>query len=158
MKKPQPLHSILKKTLNALEMDVPLKVYSIWEAWNEIVGDSVAAQSQPRSIRNQILWVEVSHSTWMQQLHFLKPTLLEKINSFLGESLIRDIRFKLGKIFPPVPSPQKTLLLEDEKIDKETLNQIERMLQKIEDQEVKKSLRKVLINSAKMERFKGKLK
>jgi len=158
MNKPQPLHSILKKTLKALEIDVPLKAYSIWGAWDEIVGESVAAQSQPRSIRNRILFLEVSHSTWMQQLQFLKPTLLEKINSFLGEPLIQDIRFKLGRIFPSIPSPLKTRSLEDEKLDKATLNRIERMVQKIEDQEVKKSLREVLINSAKMEGYRGKLK
>ena len=158
MNKPQPLHSILKKTLKALEIDVPLKTYSIWGAWNEIVGKSVAAQAQPRSIRNRILFIEVSHSTWMQQLQFLKPTLLEKINSFLGEPLIQDIRFRLGKISPPVPSPPKTRSLEDEKIDKATLNRIEGMAQKIEDQEVKKRLREVLINVAKLEGYRGKLK
>ncbi|MGA2468626.1 MAG: hypothetical protein ABSH06_30335 [Thermodesulfobacteriota bacterium] len=42
MKKPQPIHSILEKTFKALEIDVPLKSYSIWGAWKEIVGESVA--------------------------------------------------------------------------------------------------------------------
>src|SRR4030042_1921715 len=132
MKKPQPIHSILEKTLKALEIDVPLKSYSIWGAWKEIVGESVALQTQPRSIRNRILFIDVSHSTWMQQLQFLKPTLLEKINAFLGEPHIQDIRFKLGKISHPISTPSKTHLLEDEKLDQATLNQIERIVTKIE--------------------------
>ncbi len=158
MKKPQPIYSILEKTLKALEIDVPLKSYSIWGAWKEIVGDSVALQTQPRSVRNRILFIDVSHPTWIQQLQFLKPTLLEKINAFLREPYIQDIRFRLGKISPPIPNLPKTHLLEDEKLDKATLNQIESILQKIENQEVRKSLRDVLIKGAKLEQHRKKSK
>jgi predicted nucleic acid-binding Zn ribbon protein len=158
MKKPQSLRSILDKTLRALEIDVPLKTYSILGAWNEIVGESVAGHSQPRSIRNRVLLIEVSHSTWMQQLQFLKPTLLEKINHFLDEPLIQDIRFKLGKISPTIPAPSKTPTWRRQDLGEGTLKQIDNLLQKIEDQEVKKSLREVLIKGAKLERSRGKSK
>jgi hypothetical protein len=151
MKRPQSIHSILEKTLKTLEIDVPLKTYSIMSAWNEIVGEPVAIHSQPRSIRNQILFIEVSHSTWMQQLQFLKPTLLEKINHFLGEPLIQDIRFRLGKISPILPAPSRTHSLEHEKIDQVTLDQIERIVQAIGDESIKRGLREVLIKSAKLE-------
>jgi hypothetical protein len=158
MKKPQSIHSILEQTLKSLEIEVPLKTYSIFGAWREIVGESLALHTQPRSIRSQILFIDVSHSTWMQQLQFLKPTLLEKINNFLGEPLIQDIRFKLGKISPPIPNPPKTYLLEDEKLDKVTLNQIESIVQKIEDRDVRKGLREVLIKGAKLEQYRKKSK
>ncbi len=158
MRKPQAIHSILEKTLKSLEIDIPLKSYSIWGAWKELVGDSVALQTQPRAIRNRILFIDVSHSTWMQQLQFLKPTLLEKINNFLGEPLIQDIRFKLGKISQTVSSSPKTNSLEDEKLDKATLNRIESIVQKLEDQAVRKSLREVLIKGAKLEHRRKKSK
>jgi hypothetical protein len=156
MKKPQSIHSILERTLKSLEIDVPLKTYSIVGAWNEIVGESVAGHSQPRSIRNQILFIDVDHPTWMQQLQFLKPTLLDQINAFLGGPQIQDIRFKLGKVSAPLPAPPKTLLTEDEPLDQETLDRIESLLQKIGDQEVQKSLREVLIKGAKLERYRSK--
>jgi len=156
MKKPQSLHSILEKTLKTLEIDVPLKTYSVVGAWNEIVGESVAGHSQPRSIRNQILFIDVAHPTWMQQLQFLKPTLLDQVNGFLGETLIRDIRFKLGKVSPTLPAPPKSLLMEDEPLDQGTLNRIESLLQEIGDEEVQKSLREVLIKGAKLERYRSK--
>ena len=152
MKKPQSLRSILEKTLKTLEIDVPLKTYSIMGAWKEIVGEPVAIHSQPCSIRNRILFVEVSHPTWMQQLQFLKLTLLEKVNAFLGEPLIQDIRFRLGKISPTPRAPSIDPSLEHEKLDKATLNQIESMIQVIEDESIKKGLREVLIKSAKLKR------
>jgi len=158
MNKPQSIRSILEKTIKTLEIDAPLKTYSIMGAWKEIVGEPVAIHSQPYSIRNRILFVEVSHPTWMQQLQFLKLTLLEKVNHFLGESLIQDIRFKVGKISPPIPSPPKTLSLEDEKIDRMTLNQIESIVQTIDDEGIQRGLREVLIKSAKCEQSRKNFK
>jgi predicted nucleic acid-binding Zn ribbon protein len=156
MKKPQSIRSILEDTLKALEIDVPVKTYSILGAWDQIVGESVAEHSQPRSIRNRILFIDVSHSTWMQQLQFLKPTLLEKVNGFLGEPLIQDIRLKLGKISRTIAAPSKTHSLEHEKLDKGTLKRIESILEEIEDKEVQKSLHEVLIKGAKLERSRKK--
>ena len=157
MQKPQSIHSILEDTLKALEIDVPLKTYSILGAWSEIVGESVAEHSQPRSIRNRILFLDVSHSTWMQQLQFLKPTLLEKVNNFLGEPLIQDIRFKLGKISRTMPVSTKTYSLEDERLDKATMNRIENLLQEIDDKEVRKSLRDVFIKVARLKQSRKKI-
>ena len=156
MKKPQSIQSILEKTFKTLEIDVPIKTYSIVGAWNQIVGEPVAGHSQPRSIRNQILFIDVAHPTWMQQLQFLKPTLLNQVNAFLGEPLIQDIRFKLGKVSPPLPASPKTPSMEDEPLDQGTLGRIESLLQKINDEEVQRSLREVLIKGAKLERFRSK--
>jgi hypothetical protein len=158
MKRPQSIRSILDKTMKSLEIDVPLKTYSILEAWNEIVGESVAGHSQPRSIRNRILFIDVSHPTWMQQLQFLKHTLLDKVNTFLGEPLIQDIRFKLGKVSSTISVPPKTTSLEDEKLDKTILDRIDGLLQEIDDQELRKKMRDVLIKGAKLEQYRKRSK
>jgi hypothetical protein len=158
MAKPKPIRSILDQTLKELEIDVPLKAHSIWGAWEEIVGKPVALQAQPRSIHNRILFINVSHSTWIQQLQFLKSTLIEKINAYLGEPLIEDIRFKLGKISPPISASSKTLSWQGEDLDERTLKQIESLLQEIDDEEVRKGLRDVLMKGAKLERARKKSK
>ena len=158
MKKPKPIRSILEKTFEALEIDVGLKAHSILRRWKEIVGESVALQAQPRSIRNRILFVDVSHSTWMQQLHFLKPTLLEKINAFLGESHIQDIRFKLGKISPAPSNSPRTRRWQNESLDEKILERVETLVQKIDDEEVKGGLREILIKGAKLEQYRKRLR
>ncbi len=156
MRKPQPIRSVLENALKSLEIDVPLKSYSVLGAWNEIVGETVAAHSQPRSIRNRILFVDVSHSTWTQQLQFLKPTLLEKVNQFLGEPLIQDIRFKLGKILPSTPSPPKNDPWQKEELDQKTFKRIEELIRKVDDGEVRRALRDVLMKGAKLEQYRIK--
>ncbi len=158
MKKPKPIRSVLDQTLKSLEIDVPVKAHSIWRAWKEIVGASVALHAQPRSIHNRILFIDVSHSTWIQQLQFLKPTLIEKINAYLGEPLIEDIRFKLGKISLPISVAPNGHRWEDEKLDKKTLTRIETLIQKISDEETRKEFRELLIKGAKLEQHRKKMR
>ncbi len=156
MAKPKPLRSILDETLKSLGVHVPMKGYSIWGAWREIVGESVASNAQPSVIRNRILFIEVSHPTWVQQLQFLKPTLLERLNGFLGEPLIEDIRFRLGKISPSSSPSVKESAWNEEELRPETLSRIEILLQKIEDVETRTCMRDLLVKGAKLEQHRKK--
>jgi hypothetical protein len=70
--------------------------------------------------------------------------------------MIQDIRFKLGKVSAPPPAPSKSPLMEDEPLDQGTLDRIESLLQKINDQEVKIRLRAILIKGAQLERTRFK--
>ncbi len=151
MSKPKPLRSILDDSLKSLGLHGPMKGYSVWGAWREIVGDAVAANARPSVIRNRILFIEVSHPTWVQQLQFLKPTLLGKLNGFLGEPLIEDIRFRVGKIPSSPPPSARESDWTDEEPDQETLTRIETLLRAIEDVETRKTMRDVLIKGAKLE-------
>lgn len=156
MKRPQSIQSILHKTLQGLEIDLPLKAYSIWGGWEEIVGETIALQARPRVIRNHILFIDVSHSTWMQQLQFLKPVLLKKMNAFIGEPYLQDIRFGLGKIPPLSRPPAAGPDWQQESLDEKTLKQIDELIQKIDEEEARRSLRAVLIKGAKLERYRKK--
>jgi predicted nucleic acid-binding Zn ribbon protein len=158
MARPKLLRSILEDTLKSLGVKTTMKGYSLWGAWKEIVGDSIASNAQPSVIRNRILFIDVSHPTWIQQLQFLKPTLLEKINRFLNEPFIHDIRFRVGKITSPASPSLKTSPWREEEIDRETMNQIETLLKKIEDGEMRKTLEDVLVKGAKLEQYRKKPK
>jgi len=158
MAKPRLLRSVLEETLKSLGVRTTMKGYSLWGAWREIVGDSVASNTQPSVIRNRILFIEVSHPTWIQQLQFLKPTLLEKINGFLKEDFIHDIRFRLGKIPSSPPSTAKVSAWEEESLDQNIIEQIDTLLQKIDDAETRKTMRDVLVKGAKLEQYRKKSK
>jgi len=156
MKKPQRIGSILETTLKNLEVDSQIRAYSLWGAWKEIVGEPIAQQAQPQAIRNQILFVTVSHPTWVQQLHFLKTMLLDKINTYFGEPLIKDMRFRLGKPLSSLTSVEKTEIWQKEELDDATLKRIENLLQNVPDEETKKVLKEVFINGAKVDRHRKK--
>ncbi len=157
MKKPKLIGGILEQTLKSLELDVSLKNYSLFGAWQEIVGEVIARQAQPRSIRNRILFIDVSHPTWVQQLQFLKPNLLQKINTYLGESRIQDIRFRLGKI-ESSPPLRNDPLPDMEKCDEAMLQSMEGLLKRIEDEEMRKALRSLFTRGAALERHRRERK
>jgi predicted nucleic acid-binding Zn ribbon protein len=150
MERPESIRSILDKALKDLDIDTPLKAYSIFPAWRKIVGENIAAQTQPCFIRNRILFIDVSHSTWIQQLQFLKPKLLENIKEFLGENLIEDVRFRLGKVNPQPSFRKASHIREEKRLDRETSQLIEDLLKSIDDEEVKKLLRNIFIKSIRL--------
>jgi predicted nucleic acid-binding Zn ribbon protein len=42
--------------------------------------------------------VNVTSSTWMHQLQFLKKDIIKQINHALGKELVEEIKFKIGPI------------------------------------------------------------
>lgn len=151
MAKPKLIRSVLESTLKGLEIDLPLRAYSIWGAWAELVGNPIASQTKPRVIRNRILFLDVSHPTWVQQLQFLKPTLLRKINTFIGEDFIEDVRFRVAKIPAPTAASATSLRSPHAHLPEETLKRIEGLLQGIADGEVRKVLGRILVKGAELE-------
>jgi len=68
----------------------------IFDFWDEAVGEGIASHAQPKLVRGKVLWVDVTDSIWMQQLHLQKEHLREVINKRIpGDEEIEDIRFNL---------------------------------------------------------------
>jgi len=97
-KPPEQVNAVLERVLSSLNLGLKVKQYRIWDVWNSLVGEAIARQAQPQQIRAMVLWVNVSSSTWMQQLEFMKRQIVERINERIGEKVISDIRFRIGEI------------------------------------------------------------
>jgi predicted nucleic acid-binding Zn ribbon protein len=65
--------------------------------WAGVVGEKVAAHTQAWSISNGELLVLVDAHAWTQELTFLKPDILRKLNEALGGPVVKDIRFTLRR-------------------------------------------------------------
>ena len=98
MGSPAPLGNVLQQAMQASRIDVDLDAYRLWEQWKDVVGRTIAQNTQPEAIKGKLLLVNVSSAPWMQQLQFLKPELIEKLNETLGKELVEDIRFKIGPV------------------------------------------------------------
>ena len=80
------------------------------QQWAEIIGEPVGSHTWPAHVRFKKLYLIVRNSVWLQQLIFLKPTLLAKLNERAGSEVLTDITFRVGEIperrvVPAVPSP-----------------------------------------------------
>jgi Protein of unknown function (DUF721). len=64
--------------------------------WPKAVGQQIALQTQPDCLKNRTLFVKTTSSVWVQQLHFMKEEILQKLNELAGKIAVKDIRFSVG--------------------------------------------------------------
>lgn len=86
----------LRRVLQRIDPDHRLKVYRLWTFWRDEVGAAIAARAEPAGYRAGVLSVRVNSAAWMQELQFMKEEVRERLNTRLGEELIRDIYFVSG--------------------------------------------------------------
>ena len=98
------LDSVLKDVAHDLKFEVKMEQVMLYRLWNEAVGEQIARNASPVLVRGDVLHVNVSSSVWVQQLQFLRDTMLEKINANLSGRKIKNIRFKIGPL--PAAPPQ----------------------------------------------------
>ena len=68
------------------------------QQWRDLIGEPVASHTWPVHLRFKKLYLIVRNSVWLQQLIFLKPTLLAKLNEQAGSEAITDLAFRVGEI------------------------------------------------------------
>lgn len=116
------------------------------EIWQKAVGPQISVQTRPDRLKRNTLFVKVSSSVWMQQLHALKKEIIEKVNQPLGKELIKNIHFYIGDIPSRIPtnsysssfSPDSYPLKDKDK------KLIEKSISSVEDPELKEILRRVM--------------
>ena len=130
------------------------------EVWQKAVGPQISVQTRPDRLKRNTLFVKVSSSVWMHQLHILKQEIIEKINQLLGKELIKNIHFSMGDIPSTMPtnsysspfSPDSYPLRDK---DKEL---IEKSISSVADRELKEILRRVMTKNIIRRRLSGNRK
>lgn len=65
--------------------------------WASIVGETIAAQTQPCALERGVLFIWVRHSAWIQQLWFFRDMIRGKANDYLRAEHIKDVKFTLNR-------------------------------------------------------------
>jgi hypothetical protein len=92
---PDHISALLGDMIKRRKWQGRFELHEVFAFWEKAVGKEIAKHANPAKFRGKVLWVEVSDSIWMQQLQFLKMTLLEKINKQFKAVEVEDIRFQL---------------------------------------------------------------
>lgn len=137
------LGDILDRTVRRLPLRQRLEDYAIWEIWDDTMGPAVARNAQPEKFRNGTLFVKVRAPAWMQQLQYMKDMMMEKLNQRLEREVVTNIFFVVGEI-PPEPPPEPAGASPPAAVDVTRLPEHE--LDRIEDPELRRSLRDLLLN------------
>ena len=145
-KKLEPLGQVLQKALKRRHVPFDLEEKRILALWDKAVGPQIAAQTRPSNIKGKTLFVFVSTSVWMQQLHFLKENMIRQFNSLAQKGAIRNIFFSLGRIdrspsssVTRSPSPGVSLILKPR-----DSQMIDDCTKTITDEELRKIVQRVM--------------
>ena len=90
--------SVLEGLARRLGLESKLLEGRLRRDWVSIVGEPIASNTWPDQIRYKILYLLVHNSVWLHQLTFLKPRLIQKLNSVAGGEIITDIVLRVGEL------------------------------------------------------------
>jgi len=100
---------LIKSTLDELvkgrQWESALAEGNLFTSFSEIVGDEIAAHSEPITFFEGVLTIRASSTAWATQLNLLKPTILEKLRSSAPGVLVDDFVV----VGPRAPSWRKGL-------------------------------------------------
>ena len=115
--------SVLEGLARRLGLESKLLESRLRRNWVSIVGEPIASNTWPDQIRYKKLYLLVHNSVWLHQLTFLKPTLIQKLNTVAGTELVTDIVLRVGELpetdreaaspeaLPATPAPPSAALL-----------------------------------------------
>ena len=105
-----PFGSVLAGLAQRYGLGTKLLEHKLHQHWGDIAGAAVAAHTRPDTIRFKKLYLIVENSVWLQQLTFLKPALIERINVSAGHQVVSDIVLRVGDVTLPFEHGNVTTL------------------------------------------------
>ncbi len=86
------LGEALRELLHQYGIAQRVKEFEAVNLWPEIVGEQIAKVATAKDVQDGRLYVEVANSTWRNELYYMKPDIIVKLNKKLGQNLIHDIQ------------------------------------------------------------------
>jgi len=117
----QSIGDILFSSFKGKGVAAKIEENSLIKLWPKAVGQQIVLQTQPDCLKNGTLFVKTTSSVWVQQLHFMKEEILQKLNDLAGKIAVKDIRFSVGhklaqtRMEANMPATKKLLLKERDK-------------------------------------------
>ena len=80
-----------------------LATEALHDVWRKVVGDMLAAQSQPGSLRGGTLDIIVTHTIFQQEMKYAEKQILTQLAQQAPEFKVDRLRYRVGQL-----APQKT--------------------------------------------------
>lgn len=146
------LDNLLGESLKALGLEKQLLEQACVSAWDEVVGERIAAAAQPEFIKDGKLFVITKSSTWANELSFLKEDIMKRLNERVGKRTVKEMVFRAGKVEKKEKQEQKK---EDIELTTEEIKEAEEEALK-NTSELSDPARKMLIEIMKYNKWKRK--
>lgn len=88
----QSISDLLNMYLRREGLETPLLQRRAIDAWEKVVGASVARYTGEKFIKNQTLFVKILSPALRQDLTMMRTQLVKRINEAVGSMVIADVR------------------------------------------------------------------
>lgn len=95
---PAPLRAGLDRVVRRLGGPSADVASGVFGRWDEMVGETVAANSRPVAVRGTTLVLAVSDPAWATQLRFLEADIVARLTEQLGASSIDSIEVRVRPV------------------------------------------------------------
>lgn len=90
------IETVVDKAMKGLGLNERFNEEMVFDAWNAMVDNFIAANARPVSLERRVLAIQVLHATVHYELERMKGKLLARMQEQFGADKIREIRFRLG--------------------------------------------------------------
>ncbi|MEO0226306.1 MAG: DUF721 domain-containing protein [candidate division WOR-3 bacterium] len=95
MKKPIRLKHLLNTAFTELGIDKEIKKWELVRDFKLIVGESIGQHTQAYRIADEVIYIKVDNPVWLSQLYLIKDEIIKKLNQYIGDDLVKDIKFSI---------------------------------------------------------------
>jgi predicted nucleic acid-binding Zn ribbon protein len=95
---PQQIGGALQEILSRLDTEGHFEIVRLARIWPEVVGDTIARRTEISGLKFHTAVVKVSGAMWIQELNLMKPQILGRLRTAMGNDAVRDLRFMSGRL------------------------------------------------------------
>ncbi|MCU1485373.1 MAG: putative RNA-binding protein containing Zn ribbon domain [Actinomycetia bacterium] len=95
---PRRVGESLDRVASSLGVPLASTLSTVFASWPDMVGESVAQHSRPRSLRDGVLVVAVDEPAWATQLRWLEADLLTRLGEALGPGQVARIEVRVQPV------------------------------------------------------------
>jgi hypothetical protein len=135
------LSSIISELYRHMGLEEEYLLGCLKQRWPLLVGEGIADNSEPFSIKDGELLINVSSHVWAEELKFSTSRLLERLKPFH----VRNIKFRIGKIKSGVNRDNNCPTIGNEVTLSEALKEfIDASTSSIPDEELRYSIKRAM--------------
>jgi hypothetical protein len=96
-----PIKGVLATVLRQCRGDLQWDPDNLDRIWKRAVGPQIASNARPAAFKPRLWIVHVSSSVWLQELHYQKAELIDRVNLEAGNHILDDLQFRIGPLEDP---------------------------------------------------------
>lgn len=89
------VHDRLDAVLSKLCTGEKLQQVRLWQNWDMVMGPDIAPLARPLGVRNDLLLVGGDDNLALQDLSFMTPEILERVNAFMDAPVFNKVELRL---------------------------------------------------------------